>query len=335
MTLQLGDKKPKIVAIVGPTASGKTKLAVKLALRLGSAQAKKLYGINGAEIVSADSRQIYKGMDIGTAKPLGGQISNFQFLISKQKSGFFSNGIRHYLIDIKSPNEDYTVAEYKKGAIAAIRKILHAGKLPFLVGGTGLYVKAVIDSLDIPKVKANKKLRARLEAELKQKGLGHLFNKLVGLDPEAAYIVDPKNPRRVIRALEIVLATGKPLSTQRKKGEPLFDALQIGIARPKGALCHVIATRVNKMLRDGLVYEVKNLVKKYGASQKAFDAIGYREIIDYLNGKITLPEATELMKKNTWRYAKRQMTWFRKDKDVRWIKNERVAEALVGKFLAR
>ena len=332
--------KSKIIVVVGPTASGKTTLATKIALRLCSGQAKKLHGIKGAEIISADSRQIYRGMDIGTAKPLRGSISNFQFLISKQipkhkpqTRNYICKEVRHHLIDIKNPDENYTVAEYKRGALAVIRKILRKGKLPILVGGTGLYIKAVVDNLDIPAIAADKKLRRRLEATAKKHGLNYLFKKLVKLDPEAVYVIDPRNPRRVIRALEVAVKTGKPFSAQRKTGKPLFDALIIGINIPRQELKKRINARVDEMLKNGFVDETRNLVRKYGPKQKAFDAIGYREIIRYLRGEITLAATIDLIKKSTWRYAKRQMTWFKKNKNTNWLHDRKTAERLVGQFL--
>ena len=195
--------KNKLIVILGPTASGKTDLAIKLA--------KKYNG----EVVSADSRQIYKGMDIGTAKPLD------------------LKGIAHWLLNIKKPNQDYTVAEYKKNAVKAIKNIQKRGKLAILAGGTGLYIKAVVENLNIPKVKANPLLRQKIEKEIEKRGLDYVFKKLIKLDPEAAYIVDPKNPRRVIRALEVCLLTKKPFSEQRKTGKALFDVLEIGISLPE------------------------------------------------------------------------------------------------------
>ena len=309
-------KLPKIIVIVGPTASGKSALAIKIA--------KKFNG----EIISADSRQIYRGMDIGTAKPKvqgTSGISNFQFIISKK--------ISHYLIDIKNPDENYTVAEYKQDAIKAINKILKKKKLPILVGGTGLYIKSVIDNLNIPEVAPDQKLRKKLEKEIEKYGLKYVFEKLIKLDPEAAYIVDPNNPRRIIRALEVAIKTKKPFSVQRKAGKPLFDFLEIGINWPKNILNKRINKRVDLMIEEGLVSEVKNLIKKYGSKQQSFDAIGYREIINYLNKKTTLNEAKNLIKKNTRHYAKRQMTWFRKNKRIHWIRNEKETEKLVKNFL--
>ena len=316
MKLRKKSKLPKIIVIVGPTASGKSALAIKIA--------KKFNG----EIISADSRQIYRGMDIGTAKPKvqgTSGISNFQFIISKK--------ISHYLIDIKNPDENYTVAEYKQDAIKAINKILKKKKLPILVGGTGLYIKSVIDNLNIPEVAPDQKLRKKLEKEIEKYGLKYVFEKLIKLDPEAAYIVDPNNPRRIIRALEVAIKTKKPFSVQRKAGKPLFDFLEIGINWPKNILNKRINKRVDLMIEEGLVSEVKNLIKKYGSKQQSFDAIGYREIINYLNKKTTLNEAKNLIKKNTRHYAKRQMTWFRKNKRIHWIRNEKETEKLVKNFL--
>jgi tRNA dimethylallyltransferase len=306
----------KLIVICGPTASGKTALAIDLA--------KKFNG----EIVSADSRQIYRGMDIGTAKPI----------LTKNN---LASGIPHYLIDIKNPNQDYAVGQYKKDAIRAINSIIKSGKLPFLVGGTGLYISAITKNLTIPTVKADEKLRKNLEKEISLKGLDFVFKKLVKLDPEAAYIVDPKNPRRVIRALEIALKTKKPFSSQRRSGQPLYQILELGLNPNPEKLKLIITKRIEIMLEGGLVEEVKKLVKKYGYKPKAFDAIGYREIIDYLDKKIPLEEAESIMAKNTWHYARRQMTWLRKDKDIIWLPNnsiensKRQAIKLIQEFLAK
>lgn len=293
----------KLVVILGPTASGKTDLAIKLA---------KMY--NG-EVISADSRQIYRGMDIGTAKPLD------------------LEGIPHWLFDIKNPNQNYTVAQYKKDAIKSIKDIQKRGKLPIMAGGTGLYIKAVVENFDIPKIKANPLLRQKIEKEAEKYGLDYVFQKLIKLDPEAAYIVDSKNPRRVIRALEITVLTKKPFSQQRKSGKPLFDVLEIGMSIEKEKLKERINLRVDEMIKKGLVKEVENLIKKYGLKPQAFDAIGYREIIEYLGNKKTLEQAVEEMKINTWHYAKRQMTWFNASKKISWIKTCKEAEPIIDQFL--
>ena len=298
--------KPKILVIVGPTASGKSALAIKIAQKFDG------------EIVSADSRQVYKGMDIGTAKPSRKEIA----------------AVPHHIINIKNSDENYTVSEYKRDAVKVINKILKNKKLPILVGGTGLYIKAVIDNLYIPKVAPDPKLRKKLEKEIEKYGLNFVFNKLIKLDPEAAYIVDPNNPRRIIRALEIAIKTKKPFSAQRQSGKPIFDFLEIGIGASQRELNDRINKRVDLMIKTGLMEEVKNLTKKYGTKQQSFDAIGYREIIGYLDGKITFKEAVELIKKNTRNYAKRQMTWFRKDVRICWINHPEQAEKLVAKFLS-
>lgn len=241
--------------------------------------------------------------------------------------------VPHHLIDIKNPDEEYSAAEFKKDALKAIRGILRRGKFPILAGGTGLYVKAVIDNLEIPAVKADQRLRKKLENEMAREGLHSIFQRLVKLDPEAAYMVDPKNPRRVIRALEVAIKTKKPFSAARKIGSPLFNALKIGVFPGKEILKKKIEARAEQMFKKGLVKEVGELLKKYGPGRKAFDAIGYREIIDYLEGKISLAEAKELIKKHTRGYAKRQMTWFKRDPEIHWIKDEKEAVTLTKNFL--
>lgn len=302
---------PRILVIVGPTASGKTKLAIALAKK------------HNGEIVSADSRQIYRGMNIGTAK----------IKPTANKQSLIANNIPQHLIDIKNPNEDYSAADYKHDAILAIDNILERGKLPILAGGTGLYIKALIDNLTIPEVKADPRLRKKIETQIKKEGLGAAVKKLLLLDPEAASVVDLKNPRRVVRALEIAIKTKAPISSSRKSGPPPFDAIQIGIYPGKEVLDKRIRKRTKEMFKTGLIKEVKGLVKKYGSNCKAFDGIGYRETIDYLNGKISLNEAEELVNKNTIQYAKRQMTWFKKDERIKLIKSSRDANKILFPFV--
>ncbi len=336
--------KPKLLVIVGPTASGKTSLSLRLAKELGG------------EIVSADSRQVYRFMDIGTAKaPISFEYSEITKssapeidlpipanrlsgvhlqLSGTRKPILLSADIPHHLIDIKNPDEDYSLAEYQKDATTAIQDIIARGKLPIMVGGTGLYVRAVVENLDIPNAKPDPDLRKKIEAEIESVGLEAVFQKLVDLDPEAAYIVDPKNPRRVIRALEITMVTGIPFSAQRKTNEPLFETLEVGITQPDEILRKRIDNRIDRMMQDGLVNEVTDLLRKYPTRPTAFDAIGYREIIDALDGKIPMDEAVALMKTNTWQYARRQMTWFRKDKKIIWIKSSTEGENIVRKFIS-
>jgi len=309
-------KLPQIIVISGPTACGKSDLALKLA--------KKFNG----EIVSADSRQIYKEMDIGTAKTYLGQ--NYQ----KTAPGKYTiSDVPHHLLDIVKPNQKFTLAQFKKQAVKIIEGILKRGKIPFLVGGTGLYVSAITDNLSIPPATPDKKMRGKIESEIKDKGLDHVWKKLLRLDPAAAEIVDQRNPRRVIRALEVCLTTGRPFSAQRMKGQPLFDVLQIGISVPREKLYAKINRRSDKMMEAGLLTEVKKLAKKYSWELPSMSGIGYRQFRPYLEKQAGLPEAVEALKRDTRHYAKKQLTWFRRDERIRWVKNRQEAEILVKKFL--
>ncbi|MEA2113238.1 MAG: tRNA (adenosine(37)-N6)-dimethylallyltransferase MiaA [Patescibacteria group bacterium] len=298
----------KLIVILGPTASGKTNLAIKLA--------KEFSG----EIVSADSRQVYREMNIGTDK-----------IIPDNKSSLVitAEGIPHYLIDIIEPDKKFTLAQYKQLAVKKIKDIQKKGKIPFLVGGTGLYIQAIVDNLQIPKTKPGKKMRNKLEKMANKK----LFERFKKLDPVGAALIDANNKRRLVRALEVCLITGKPFSQQRKKGKPLFDVLQIGIKPDKEKLEGKINQRADKMLKAGLIEEVEKLVKKYGSKLYSMDSIGYQEIILYLQEKISLEQAKNLIKIHTRQYAKRQMTWFKRDKRIRWIKNYPEAKKLAIKFL--
>lgn len=295
--------KPLIV-ILGPTASGKTDLAIKLA--------KKFKG----EIVSADSRQIYKGMDIGTAK-----IRNKEQKIRNKK-------IAQYLIDIIRPDRQFNVALYKKRAMSAIKAIIKRKKVPFLVGGTGLYIEAIVENINFPKIPANKKLRKNLEKKT-AKELYKIYNKL---DSVGVKHIDRNNKRRLIRAIEVCKATGSPFWDQRKKGKELFDVLQIGIKLPKKELQKRIKERVEKMIRTGLEKEVRGLVKKYGWAPP-FQTIGYQEWKKYFEEKINKKEVEELIILHTLQFAKRQMTWFKRDRRIHWLKNYRKAERLLKHFL--
>ena len=277
----------KLIVILGPTASGKSDLAIKLA--------KKFNG----EIVSADSRQIYQEMDIGTNK-----------LTQKQMSG-----IKHYLIDLIKPDQEFTLTQYKRLAIKAIKDIQKRGQLPFLVGGTGLYIQTVVDNLQIPRAKPDKKLRNKLEKLSNQE----LLQQLKKIDPLTARAIDLNNKRRLIRALEVCLKTKKPFSQQRKKGQPLFDVCQIGLKLNKKTLERRINQRVEQMFKMGLIKETKKLAKKYSLDRPAMSGIGYQEINQYLQGKINLRQAKALIKQHTRQYARRQMTWFKKDQRINWL----------------
>jgi len=293
-------KLSKLVVILGPTAAGKTALAIKLA--------KKFNG----EIISADSRQIYEEMNIGTAKP------------TKKEVGV----VPYYLIDIMPPNRKFNVAIYKKLAVQTIKEIQKRGKPPFLVGGTGLYVRAVVNNIKFPKVPAQKKLREKLEKKT-EKELFKIYKKL---DPIGAKFIDKKNKRRLIRAIEVCQITGESFWEMRKKGKPLFDTLQIGIKLPQKELKERIKKRVEKMFKSGLENEVRNLVKKYNWLF-TLQTIGYQEWKDYFEGNTTKKKIKEKITLHTLQFAKRQMTWFRKNKKIHWIKNHQEAEKLIKNFL--
>lgn len=294
-----------LIVILGPTGSGKSELAIKLA--------KKFNG----EIVSADSRQIYREMDIGTAK-----------ITEKQMAG-----IPHYLINRVKPNQEFTLAQYKKGAIKIIKDIQKRNKLPFLVGGTGLYIQAVVDNLQIPQVKPDKKLRNELEKLTNQQ----LYQRLKKLDPLALQMIDLNNKRRMIRALEVCLKTKKPFSQQKQKGRTLFNVLQIGLKLNRKTLEKIINQRVDKMFEAGLVREVEKLIKKYRSDLPSMSGIGYQEIIAYLQNKISLRQAKKLIKLHTRQYAHRQMTWFKRDQRIVWLDNYKKAEQRINssKLLCR
>ncbi|KKQ77018.1 MAG: tRNA delta(2)-isopentenylpyrophosphate transferase [Parcubacteria group bacterium GW2011_GWC1_38_6] len=236
----------KIIVILGPTASGKSDLAVKIALRLGSGQARKKFRINGAEIISADSRQVYKGLDIGS-----GKITQKEMM-----------DIPHHLLSIASPKRKFTVAQYKKLAIKAINKIIKRNKIPIICGGTGFYIQAIVDGISIPEVKPDWKLRKKLEKEK----TSNLFLKLKKLDPKRARTIDSKNKRRLIRAIEIVLTTKRPVQESQKNPLP-HKILIFGIKKDKNQLKKLIKTRLKKRLKLGMIAEVKNL-RKQGCKTK-------------------------------------------------------------------
>jgi len=291
---------PKIVVIVGPTASGKTALAVRLAKAVGG------------EIVSADSRLTYRGMDIGTAKP------------TERERG----GVPHHLIDVAPPSKTLTLAEYKRRAVRAVRAVLKRGRVPIVVGGTGLYVRAIVENLEIPEVPPDPNYRAFLAG----KGKEWVLKRLAKLDPEYAARIGP-NPRYATRALEVIRATGKPFGAQQGKGEPLFDALIVGLYPGKRELELRIGKRVDAMLRSGLVTEAKKLSRRHGWEAPAMSGIGYRELKPYLEGSIDLKKAAEDIKTNTRKYAKRQMTWWRSINKVKWFGNPKDALQEVKKWL--
>ncbi len=306
---------PKIIVIVGATSSGKTALGLSLAKEF-----------NG-EVVSADSRQVYTKMTIGTAKPDG---------VWKTICGekvFMVDGIPHYMMDIVDPGHEMSLAEYKDRAVAHITDIISRGKLPIVVGGTGLYIWSIVDNLSMPAVAPNKTLRRSLEA----KPLEELLLLLKKVDPKSFDQVDRRNPRRVIRALEVAILTGESFAEQRSLAKPLFEALQIGLKRELPELYARIDKAIDGQIKAGLVKETQKLLKqKYGWNLPSMSSIGYKQIGAYLNETMTLEAAVESIKQDTHRYAKRQITWFKRDKRIQWVDPDEVknVRGLVQKFLA-
>ena len=290
--------KPKIVVIVGPTASGKTSLSIELAKK-----------ING-EIISADSMQIYKEMDIGTAK------------VTKDEM----QGIKHYLIDFIKPDERYTVSDFKKDSLVAIQEILNNKKMPIIVGGTGLYVNSLIYEINFQEMNFDEEYRKMLmnEAEDEAK-LEELWNKANDIDPEAMAKISKNDKKRIIRVLEIYKATGKNKTEQEKnsrKKDLIYDYYVFGINYDRDKLYERINYRVDKMIEAGLIDEVKKILSKYDKFPTAMQGLGYKEVVRYLEGEYSKEEMIEKIKQETRRYAKRQMTWFRKNKDIIWLNGE-------------
>lgn len=296
-------KRKKLIAVVGPTASGKSDLAVALAKRIG-----------GAEVVSADSRQVYKGMNIGTGK------------ITKREM----RGVRHALLDVASPRRVFTVADYQRLAGREFRRIWNEGKTPVLCGGTGLYIRAAVDGIALPEVAPDPALRKRL----KKMSVEKLYALLRKKDPVRARAIDRKNPHRLIRAIEIAEKLGKvpPLSFSPLDADVLF----LGIKKESGELKKLIDARLKKRLRQGMLKEMERLHRQ-GVSWKRMEALGleYRYGARLLRGAITRKEFEETLAKEIFDYSKRQMTWFKKDPRIRWIKNEKEAFGLVRLFFKK
>ncbi len=283
-------QKSPLIALVGPTASGKTALSLEIA--------KAFKG----EIVSADSRQIYKQMDIGTAK------------ISAAEQ----QGVPHYLLDVVDPSEEFSLADYKRLALKIIQEILRRKHLPIVCGGTGLYINTILENYQIPQVPPQYDLRQKFANYYEEHGPIALHKLLQEHDPEAAARIHPHNVRYVIRALEINIAGNQKKIDQ--KGEPLFHTLTIGIDWPRDLLYERINKRLDQQMETGLLNEVKTLLMRgYNSKLRSMSSLGYLELITYLKGECSLEEAAENIKKNTRNYAKRQLTWFRRYKDIYWI----------------
>ncbi len=304
---------PKLIAIVGPTASGKTDLALSLA--------KKFKG----EIISADSRQFYRGTEIGSDIPKG------KWKRVKGEGGrvYVVKGVPHHLMAFLPPSRAFTAAEFKDAVVRIAREIAGRGHVPFLVGGTGLYIKAVVDNFAIPAVPPNPAFRKRMEA----KTTGMLAAMLERRDPAYARRIPKNNRRYLIRALEVIDATGRPFSAEQGKGEPIFDVLQLGIRRPRADVYRRIDARVDAMMKKGLLGEAKRLGKRYGWSVPAMTGLGHRQLGMFLRGETSLEQAVALIKRDTRHYAKRQSTWFRRDPRIRWVKNGEDAVSRVKNFL--
>jgi len=282
-----------LVVIVGPTGVGKSVLALCLA--------EALHG----EIVSADSRQVYRGMDIGTAKPTQAERTQ----------------VAHHLIDVVDPDQGFALAEFQEQAYAAIGNIAMRGLLPFLVGGTGQYIHAVVEGWRIPRVPADPGLRARLYAEAEERGVQSLYRKLLELDPAAADFVDARNPRRVVRALEVCILSGRPFSEQRGKDLPPYAVLQIGLTMDRQALYRRVDQRIENMVARGLVDEVRGLLDKgCDWALPSMSSLGYLQFRAYFEGSATLDETVALIKKETRRFIRHQYNWFRPaDPRIHWL----------------
>lgn len=290
--------KPKVIVIAGPTASGKTALSIELAKK-----------ING-EIISSDSMQIYQDMNIGTAKVTPEEMQ----------------GIQHYLIDFVSPNERYSVSDFKKDSEKAIQTILAKGKVPIIAGGTGLYIDSLIYGIEYPEMKFDEEYRnALMEQAQTEEGLSKLYLQASKIDEEAIQNISPNDKKRIIRILEVFKATGKNKTEQEKlsrKNGVKYDFQVFAIDMEREKLYERINKRVDSMFEQGLVQEVKSLREKYNCFPTAMQGLGYKEVVDYLEGKYSYEEMVDKIKQETRHYAKRQLTWFRKNKQTVWLKAE-------------
>lgn len=282
-----------IIVIVGPTCSGKTKVGISIAKQLDS------------EIISADSRQIYKYLSIGTAKPSDEEL--------------FS--VKHNFVDSLEPNEVFNVSKYECEALQIIDKMLNIGKMPVVVGGSGLYVKALVDGI-FNSVDVDEEYRKELLDKRKQFGNEYLYEELKKVDPESAGKMFPQNWKRVMRAIEVFHVTGQPIwkFQQEYKRNIDYNFVQFGLNWDRKILYRNIEARVDRMISEGLADEVKKILSLgYSKNMNALNTVGYKEIISYLDNEITLERAVELIKRNTRRFAKRQLTWFRKDERINWL----------------
>lgn len=308
---------PKLLAVVGPTASGKTAVGVALARAFDG------------EVIAADSRTIYKDMNVGTAKPEGQFVPKAVLPSEGEEGGYMVvEGIKHWGIDLVTPDKTFTVAEFQEYADKKIKKILGRGKVPILVGGTGLYFRALIDRPTFSEIPPNPDLRI----ELATLSNAQLMEEIGAVDPDTAATIDEDNRRRLERAVEILRATGKPLAETQKRTSPLYDVLQLGMEVDREQLYRRIDERVDMMIAQGLVNEVRNLRNKYGADAPGMTGIGYRQVNEFLDGKMKLKEAVMRIKYDSHHYAKRQETWFKRDPRVIWVKTPQQALTEAQKF---
>jgi tRNA dimethylallyltransferase len=284
-----------LVAILGPTAIGKSTLSMALAS-----------AFNG-EIINADSRQVYKSLDIGTSKPS---------IVDRSR-------IAHHLFDIVQPDQDFSLFQFLEQATHAIQNVHDNGKLPILVGGTGQYIWALLEGWQAPPVPPDYSFRQQLEEQARTKGTDYLHDKLARVDPNAAATIHPHNVRRISRALEVHRQTGIPFSQQWRKLSPDYKTLNIGLALPRKDLYKRIDDRIDAMFEQGWLEEVTALVRAYPRDLPAFSSLGYRELMDYLEGKVGFDKAVQLIKNSTHRFARHQQAWFRQgDPRIQWIQAE-------------
>ena len=306
-----GNKKKRVIALVGPTSIGKTKISIEVSKKIS------------AEIVSADSIQVYIGMDIGTAKPT----------IEQRKE------ITHHMVDICPPDHIMTVAEFQRSARKCIDDISNRGKIPFLVGGSGLYIRSVIDDLHFADNIFNKRERDKLKNRIETEGLKSLYMELIKVDEEYSKKISSNDIRRIIRALEVYYTSGKKFSSfqkQWKERKSIYDLTLIGLNKNRDELYNDIEKRVDNMISSGLFDEVEGLIKKgYGNSLALKQAIGYKEVLSFFNNELTEKEVINLIKKNTRNFAKRQLTWLRTDPRVNWIfiKKNKKFDSIIKKII--
>ena len=299
----------RIVALVGSTGVGKTAVAIDLALAVN------------AEIISADSRYLYRGLDIGTAKPSAAELAR----------------VPHHLIDVTTPDKPWTLPEYQRAAYEAIEAIFQRGRLPVLVGGTGQYVRAVTDGWQVPPGAPAGPLRPELEQMLADEGVLALADRLRQVDPESAAVIDTRNPRRLIRAIEVAVTTGRSFVAQRQKSAPAFETVWLGLWLPRPELYARIDARIAAMLASGLVAEVQGLVAQgYGWDLPAMSAVGYRQIGAYLRGEWSLDDAIRDIQRSTRQFVRRQANWFKMtDPAIHWVAASPGAASEMADWLGR